>query len=168
MDLTKYRAKLIGNEEERAVSPVIGVILMVAITVILAAVIAAFVLDMGDSMGDGPVNAVVDSDIDYQDGEIVLTLSDTGDADKFFVRSDTNVFNDGSSAVDKSSMFTFDGTGDSIDLTDESDLDGSTNYDAGFDRSNGDTAELRIIAVSGDSESQITTFDVEYDTEPSP
>ncbi|MGB3908252.1 MAG: type IV pilin N-terminal domain-containing protein, partial [Methanomethylovorans sp.] len=34
-------------EEEDAVSPVIGVILMVAITVILAAVIAAFVFGMG-------------------------------------------------------------------------------------------------------------------------
>ncbi len=36
--------------DEEAVSPVIGVILMVAITVILAAVIAAFVLDMGSSL----------------------------------------------------------------------------------------------------------------------
>ena len=34
-------------KEEDAVSPVIGVILMVAITVILAAVIAAFVFGMG-------------------------------------------------------------------------------------------------------------------------
>ncbi|MDS0476048.1 type IV pilin N-terminal domain-containing protein [Natrinema sp. 1APR25-10V2] len=47
MDLKDYSSKLVGTEEERAVSPVIGVILMVAITVILAAVIAAFVLDMG-------------------------------------------------------------------------------------------------------------------------
>ncbi|WP_435346338.1 type IV pilin [Haloarchaeobius sp. HRN-SO-5] len=35
--------------DEDAVSPVIGVILMVAITVILAAVIGAFVLNIGDS-----------------------------------------------------------------------------------------------------------------------
>ncbi|MFA4935448.1 MAG: type IV pilin N-terminal domain-containing protein [Candidatus Methanoperedens sp.] len=35
------------NKNEEAVSPVIGVILMVAITVILAAVIAAFVFGMG-------------------------------------------------------------------------------------------------------------------------
>ena len=34
-------------KSEEAVSPVIGVILMVAITVILAAVIAAFVFNMG-------------------------------------------------------------------------------------------------------------------------
>ena len=38
--------------DDDAVSPVIGVILMVAITVILAAVIASFVLGLGDSAGD--------------------------------------------------------------------------------------------------------------------
>lgn len=54
MDLKQYRSKLIGSDDERAVSPVIGVILMVAITVILAAVIAAFVLDMGDLDGSAP------------------------------------------------------------------------------------------------------------------
>ncbi|WP_276254600.1 type IV pilin N-terminal domain-containing protein [Halomontanus rarus] len=48
------KGKLIGDEDERAVSPVIGVILMVAITVILAAVIAAFVLDLGQSQGANP------------------------------------------------------------------------------------------------------------------
>lgn len=41
-----------GGRNDRAVSPVIGVILMVAITVILAAVIGTFVLDLGDSVGD--------------------------------------------------------------------------------------------------------------------
>jgi len=37
-------------EKDRAVSPVIGVILMVAITVILAAVIGTFVLGLGDQV----------------------------------------------------------------------------------------------------------------------
>ncbi|MGM0447770.1 MAG: type IV pilin [Methanobacteriota archaeon] len=41
-----------SNADERAVSPVIGVILMVAITVILAAVIGTFVLGLGDQLGD--------------------------------------------------------------------------------------------------------------------
>lgn len=40
------------NGDDRAVSPVIGVILMVAITVILAAVIGTFVLGLGDSLSD--------------------------------------------------------------------------------------------------------------------
>jgi len=39
-------------QDDDAVSPVIGVILMVAITVILAAVIATFVLGLGDSISD--------------------------------------------------------------------------------------------------------------------
>lgn len=46
--------KLVGSDEERAVSPVIGVTLMVAITVILTAVIAAFVLDIGPGGEDAP------------------------------------------------------------------------------------------------------------------
>jgi flagellin-like protein len=42
------------DETNRAVSPVIGVILMVAITVILAAVIGAFVLEIGDQQETAP------------------------------------------------------------------------------------------------------------------
>ena len=58
MDPTHIPRKLVGPEDERAVSPVIGVILMVAITVILAAVIAAFVLDIGP--GDSTLSATSD------------------------------------------------------------------------------------------------------------
>jgi flagellin-like protein len=42
------------EQPDRAVSPVIGVILMVAITVILAAVIGAFVLEIGDQQETAP------------------------------------------------------------------------------------------------------------------
>jgi len=49
------------KEGERAVSPVIGVILMVAITVILAAVIASFVLGLGDTDDPAP-NIVVEDE----------------------------------------------------------------------------------------------------------
>lgn len=42
--------KLLETGDDRAVSPVIGVILMVAITVILAAVIGTFVLGLGDQV----------------------------------------------------------------------------------------------------------------------
>ena len=43
--------------DERAVSPVIGVILMVAITVILAAVIGTFVLGLGDRVSQSAPQA---------------------------------------------------------------------------------------------------------------
>ena len=48
------------NSDDRAVSPVIGVILMVAITVILAAVIGTFVLGLGDQLGDTAPQASFD------------------------------------------------------------------------------------------------------------
>ena len=61
--------------DEEAVSPVIGVILMVAITVILAAVIAAFVFGMSGSLKNTYTVAVTASqtnssniDITYQGG----------------------------------------------------------------------------------------------------
>ncbi|WP_255168497.1 type IV pilin [Natrononativus amylolyticus] len=73
-----FAKKLIGNEEERAVSPVIGVILMVAITVILAAVIAAFVLDMGQSQS-GTANAGVS--ISESGGDYTIQLTDSGNSE---------------------------------------------------------------------------------------
>jgi len=74
MDGKQIRQKLIGTDDERAVSPVIGVILMVAITVILAAVIAAFVLDMGDP---GSKTLTAQADIEG-DGSTSITVSLTG------------------------------------------------------------------------------------------
>jgi flagellin-like protein len=44
--------------DDEAVSPVIGVILMVAITVILAAVIGTFVLNLGDDVQANPTAGV--------------------------------------------------------------------------------------------------------------
>jgi len=58
--------------DDDAVSPVIGVILMVAITVILAAVIAAFVLGLGDTSNPGPQ---VSFDYDYDESAETLTIA---------------------------------------------------------------------------------------------
>jgi len=64
---------LFENNDDRAVSPVIGVILMVAITVILAAVIGTFVLGLGDSLNDGtPQAAFSIGDTDVNDNETEL------------------------------------------------------------------------------------------------
>lgn len=54
MTLKAKLESVFGSDDERAVSPVIGVILMVAITVILAAVIATFVLDLGGDQQQAP------------------------------------------------------------------------------------------------------------------
>ncbi|PSQ00577.1 hypothetical protein BRC94_05550 [Halobacteriales archaeon QS_5_70_17] len=62
--------------DERAVSPVIGVILMVAITVILAAVIGTFVLGLGDQVSSSAPRASIAA----QDADDTLALHD-GTAD---------------------------------------------------------------------------------------
>ena len=63
--IDKLRQKLSGlfnsEGEDRGVSPVIGVILMVAITVILAAVIGAFVLGLGDDLGSSGPTAQINA-----------------------------------------------------------------------------------------------------------
>jgi flagellin-like protein len=53
--------------DDEAVSPVIGVILMVAITVILAAVIGTFVLGLGDQVQDSQPNANFEFDYNPSD-----------------------------------------------------------------------------------------------------
>lgn len=60
--------------EEDAVSPVIGVILMVAITVILAAVIGAFVLNIGGSQDTAP-SVSFDFENEYADDTRVTVTS---------------------------------------------------------------------------------------------
>jgi flagellin-like protein len=55
-------------KQDDAVSPVIGVILMVAITVILAAVIATFVLGLGEQVSETAPQASFSFDLD--DGDI--------------------------------------------------------------------------------------------------
>jgi flagellin-like protein len=54
--------------EDRAVSPVIGVILMVAITVILAAVIGTFVLGLGDQVSESAPQASFSFDFNDSSG----------------------------------------------------------------------------------------------------
>lgn len=80
---------LIDNED--AVSPVIGVILMVAITVILAAVIASFVLGLSNQTGTTPT---ANFDFDYENSSSDLTIThDTGTsvvASRLFLRGESN------------------------------------------------------------------------------
>ena len=70
-DTLRERLDASSGQTNRAVSPVIGVILMVAITVILAAVIGTFVLDLGSSVGETGPSATLsigDADADYTTG----------------------------------------------------------------------------------------------------
>lgn len=61
------------NIQNRAVSPVIAVILMVAITVILSAVIGSFVLDIGSSLSESPPNA----QFDFEQNNVDVRVQDS-------------------------------------------------------------------------------------------
>ena len=139
--------KLVGNEEERAVSPVIGVILMVAITVILAAVIAAFVLDIGDT-GE-PVQANID--IDNVDGsqDVEVTVTNVDNVDEIFLRCDEDVTLASDSDDDADLSV---GSTAVIDDQDENNID---------DCSSG---TINVIGVADGSESIIKSFDYEDDS----
>jgi flagellin-like protein len=139
--------------DEEAVSPVIGVILMVAITVILAAVIGTFVLGLGDQVQstspqasfnfDYSQDATDDSDelvITHDGGDTVAaenlnaTASGATDDSGTSVRVGTDVFSSevsaGSSDTLDNTMFkSSDGTDKLSDASGESadlDLSGAT------------------------------------------
>ena len=65
--------------DDSAVSPVIGVILMVAITVILAAVIGSFVLNLGGSLQNTAPQASFGFDYDTGNSNVTIT-HETGDS----------------------------------------------------------------------------------------
>ena len=69
------RERLLDKGTDRAVSPVIGVILMVGITVVLAAVTGAFVLDMTNSAGETSPRASLSVSADSTEG---ITIEHTG------------------------------------------------------------------------------------------
>ena len=125
-------------KEDDAVSPVIGVILMVAITVILAAVIASFVL----GLGPGEAAPTASFDISSDSANHVTVTFDSGqkiDATKLSVQVDgkTETF----SAHISSSQVS---TGDSLTVTGVS----------------SGTQEVRIVWESGDSSQTIDSGDV--------
>ncbi|WP_277543500.1 type IV pilin N-terminal domain-containing protein [Haloarcula laminariae] len=91
--------------DDDAVSPVIGVILMVAITVILAAVIATFVLGLGDSLGNQAPQATWDISTDNlgdgnADNDRVIVTHEGGDS---VDQTNIQVNIDGTNAFDKGS-----------------------------------------------------------------
>lgn len=87
--------KSVFENNERAVSPVIGVILMVAITVILAAVIGTFVLGLGDSLGDSQPSAQLEltgDDSDTVDINIEHVGGDTLRLSEFELQIDSEAY----------------------------------------------------------------------------
>lgn len=115
--------------DDRAVSPVIGVILMVAITVILAAVIGTFVLGLGDSIGNSAPQAQFD-----------FTYSDAGIADNKWV----NITHQGGDPINNETLAITVGDTDAFTGFDEKESDWDERTTAG------DSININITADQGD------------------
>jgi len=79
--------------DDSAVSPVIGVILMVAITVILAAVIGTFVTGIGSEVQESP-QAGVTFDYDDGSGDLTVRVIDAGNVDALYVQNQDDPIQD--------------------------------------------------------------------------
>ncbi|WP_049907681.1 type IV pilin [Haloferax elongans] len=124
--------------DSRAVSPVIGVILMVAITVILAAVIGTFVLGLGNQVSTAPQASFT---FDYNGSNLTIT-HESGEA---LVASQINVTGDSISNEQWTTHGTT--TGDKIKA--------GNYYDVGATFTSGDVVRVVWTAESGASSSTL-------------
>jgi len=149
--------------DDDAVSPVIGVILMVAITVILAAVIASFVLGLGDTADEAQPNSSFSYDLDNDTPELTITLTDgdTVTAEEIVLRGD---------AAD--TPLAGAGAGSNIGDFNGPTISGSDTWDVGqsetidLDTGTSDTLELRIVweEVGGDNAATLSAQEFDFDT----
>ncbi|WP_416840699.1 type IV pilin [Haloferax sp. DFSO52] len=104
--------------DDDAVSPVIGVILMVAITVILAAVIGTFVLGLGENTATAPQASF---SFDYNssaNGNLTITheSGDSINSDQLNITAGINITNSSGSPFAKSLSWTDFDTGSTVDV----------------------------------------------------
>ena len=139
-------------DEERAVSPVIGVILMVAITVILAAVIGTFVLGLGDSVETAPQASI--SVTDASDDEITLEHRGgdalVADNTEFVVRVDGSNVLSGHALSDDNVT----GVGDEFRTGDQALIDMS---DTGFDEEINVGEDVTVVLVDKETGDQVSS-----------
>jgi flagellin-like protein len=142
--------KKLFTDDESAVSPVIGVILMVAITVILSAVIASFVLGLGDSASNTAPQASFTFEYDQSpsstpsksigSGGNALTIThDGGDS----IEDNRLTITDGSNTVDWGSSGSDVTAGESINVEIDND----------------DTVRIIFTGESGDSTATLGQFE---------
>ena len=128
--------------DDDAVSPVIGVILMVAITVILAAVIGTFVLGLGDQVQTTAPNS--NFAFDFNNDNVELEVEHSGgdgiEAEELYLAGDVEWNNDTDSDLSWSNAF------------------GDNNTNSGTIRA-GDSAKVLHSANASDDNDYVFTGD---------
>jgi len=151
--------------DDRAVSPVIGVILMVAITVILAAVIGTFVLGLGDSLQQAPQATLNAEDAsngfaENDNGSAFTISQDGGDSIAY---SDIRVvlngdggpfeFEQGSWSADGGNLELLNSSGSTPDTAEELSVGGQITIDStsGNNLAANTEYRIRLIHIPSDS-----------------
>lgn len=151
MKIEDFKPLVKWNKNERAVSPVIGVILMVAITVILAAVIGTFVLGLGSEVNQSTPQSSFSFELTDSETNVTIT-HDGGDplpsddtnitATKPFTKAnsgwDTNTTNSLSDLGISGDMT----AGDSVEINSSSSWTGETIRIVWMEPNNGETATI--------------------------
>ncbi len=122
-------------DDDRAVSPVIGVILMVAITVILAAVIGTFVLGLGDQVQSTTPQASFGFDTGSANASGAYNVTVTHETGDSIQATDLNVSVNGSTS-------TWAGSGD---------VSAGSTFEIGNANVTSPTPDLETWAASGDT-----------------
>jgi len=149
MDLKK-----LFNDDD-AVSPVIGVILMVAITVILAAVIASFVLGLGDSASQQTPTVSFGFDYTTGSGSGAYDLSETGGTD-----GTLTVTHDGGDSIPENQLTATDQDGDGPELIlGNGNTDVTAGQTAQIDISASDTVNIVWTDAEEETSSTLATYE---------
>jgi len=136
-------------QDDDAVSPVIGVILMVAITVILAAVIASFVLGLGDSQEQTPT-ASFNFEYDSSSGTSTNGLNDGGTV------GELTVTHDGGDTIPAARVTIVD---DDDSDTESFSSEISSGTSTSFSIDNDDTIRVVWTSESGETTSTLGTYE---------
>ncbi|RQG87040.1 type IV pilin [Natrarchaeobius halalkaliphilus] len=134
----------------RAVSPVIGVILVVAITVILAAVVAGLVLDIGSDI-DEEVQAGVSITVQHDPQYLDVQVTTLGNADHINITGDPydNLDDSSPNNLDEDDLRELE-TGDSVRIG-KDDLESA-----------GENGTVVAVGVAGEQETLITSEDYNF------
>jgi len=150
-------------DDNRAVSPVIGVILMVAITVILAAVIGTFVLGLGDQVQSTTPQASFGFDSSDAKQKVTIThqSGDTIEATNVNISSTQDFVEDGntSSGVSTKAWDSFSSTSGDVSAGSSVTIDAAPTSDDTQDFA-GDTVRVIYDSPDSDSSSTLGKFEV--------
>lgn len=150
-------------DTEDAVSPVIGVILMVAITVILAAVIAAFVFGMGPPE-QAPQASLRASAANDADGDNYIKLEHQGGDIVFMSETNTRITVDGTPLASYPGtefaagniLYIYNTTAGDLEI----DTSGNASIDGNVSATSGSTVNVKIIDVQ--SQQMIADMNVRF------